>query len=121
MPGLWAYESRNSVLIGVRRRRISEAHADDFLAMLASFLIVLRTPSHDAVFGVAKQYQLTVYDAAYLDLAIREGPTSREPRRAADTRGDNGWRRVVSAVICPSALNKALRKGVMRGSDTIYP
>ncbi|WP_180538886.1 type II toxin-antitoxin system VapC family toxin [Nevskia soli] len=73
VPGLWAYEIRNSVLIGVRRRRISEVHGDDFLAMLAGFLIGLRRPvSHDAVFAVAKQYQLTVYDAAYLDLAIRE-------------------------------------------------
>ncbi len=92
VPGLGAYEIRNSVLIGVRRRRISEAHAYDFPAMLASFLTGLHTPvSHDAVFAVAKQYQLTVYDAAYLELAIREGlllaSLDAQLTRAATTAG----------------------------------
>ena len=34
VPHLWAYEVRNSVLIGVRRRRISLAHAEGFLGSL---------------------------------------------------------------------------------------
>jgi predicted nucleic acid-binding protein len=33
-PRLWAYEVRNSVLMGLRRRRISRADADGFLASL---------------------------------------------------------------------------------------
>lgn len=33
-PRLWAYEIRNSVLIGLRRKRISLSHAEDFLNTL---------------------------------------------------------------------------------------
>jgi predicted nucleic acid-binding protein len=73
-PRLWAYEIRNSVLLGVRRNRITQAHAEDFLDTLNSLPIRLADPpSYDAVFALAGRYALTVYDAAYLDLAIREG------------------------------------------------
>lgn len=30
-PRLWAYEMRNSVLMGLRRGRINDAHASEFL------------------------------------------------------------------------------------------
>lgn len=30
-------------------------------------------PSYQAVFALANRHSLTVYDAAYLDLALREG------------------------------------------------
>jgi predicted nucleic acid-binding protein len=68
-----AYEIRNSVLLGVRRKRITQAHADDFLDTLNSLPIRLADPlSYDAVFALASRYALTVYDAAYLDMAVRE-------------------------------------------------
>jgi predicted nucleic acid-binding protein len=73
-PRLWAYEVRNSVLMGLRRSRISRADADGFLASLADLNIQLADPvSYDAVFKLAEFNGLTVYDAAYLDLALREG------------------------------------------------
>ena len=73
-PRLWAYEVRNSVLMGLRRRRISRADADGFLASLTDLNIQLADPvSYDAVFKLAEFNGLTVYDAAYLDLALREG------------------------------------------------
>src|SRR5437016_4832534 len=73
-PALWAYEVRNSVLMGVRRKRISRTHADDFLDTLKSLPIRLSdSVSYDAVFALADRQGLTVYDAAYLDLAAREG------------------------------------------------
>ena len=73
-PRLWAYEVRNSVLMGFRRGRISKADAEGFLASLADLNIHLADPvSYDAVFKLAEFNGLTVYDAAYLDLAIREG------------------------------------------------
>ena len=73
-PRLWAYEIRNAVLMGMRRKRISRAHAEDFLAMLKSLPIRLFDPlSYDSVFALANRHALTLYDAAYLDLAMREG------------------------------------------------
>lgn len=72
-PRLWAYEIRNSVLMGVRRGRIGHADAEEFLSSLADLNIRLADPvSYDAVFALAQSNGLTVYDAAYLDLAIRE-------------------------------------------------
>ena len=58
-PRFWAYEIRNSVLAGLRRRRIGKADAESFLGSLADLNIHLADP--------------VSYDAAYLYLAIREG------------------------------------------------
>jgi len=73
-PRLWAYEVRNSVLMGLRRGRIRRSHADRFLASLSGMRVRLTDPfSYDAVFELADRHGLTVYDTAYLELAIREG------------------------------------------------
>ena len=73
-PRLWAYEIRNSVLMGVRRKRISHTHAADFMDTLNSLPVRLSDPlSYDEVFALANRHSLTVYDAAYLDLALRQG------------------------------------------------
>src|SRR5438128_981020 len=72
-PRLWAYEVRNSILMGYRRKRITRAEADEFLVSIQDLPIRLRDPfSYDAVFQMADRHGLTVYDAAYLDLAVRE-------------------------------------------------
>lgn len=73
-PRLWAYEVRNSVLMGLRRKRITPAHAQEFLESVKVLPIRLTDPvSYDGVFSLAERHGLTVYDAAYLDLALREG------------------------------------------------
>jgi predicted nucleic acid-binding protein len=73
-PRLWAYEVRNAVLIGLRRKRITHADALEFLASIEALPIGMIDPvSIDGVFSLADRLALTVYDAAYLDLAIREG------------------------------------------------
>lgn len=73
-PRLWAYEIRNCVLTGLRRGRIGRGDAEDFLHSLADLNIHLLDPiSYDALLNLAELSGLTVYDAAYLDLAIREG------------------------------------------------
>src|SRR5712672_872534 len=69
-PGLWAYEVRNSVLMGLRRGRISKPDTEQFLASLNELNVRLSEPtSYDDVFRLADQHSLSVYDAAYLDLA----------------------------------------------------
>lgn len=73
-PRLWAYEVRNVVLTGLRRSRITQTGADDFLRSLAGLSFSLTDPlSYDSLFTLANRYKLSVYDAAYLDLVIREG------------------------------------------------
>jgi predicted nucleic acid-binding protein len=58
--------------MGVRRRRITPTEAADFLEALRSLPIRLSDPvSYDAVFDLAQTNSLTVYDAAYLELALR--------------------------------------------------
>ena len=60
--------------MGMRRGRIGEADAEEFLSSLADLNIRLSDPvSYDDVFKLAERHSLTVYDAAYLDLALREG------------------------------------------------
>src|SRR5882724_11999363 len=67
-PRLWAYEIRNSILMGMRRGRIVEADAQEFLSSLKDLSIRLTDPvSYDDVFQLAERHCLTVYDAAYLD------------------------------------------------------
>lgn len=73
-PRLWAYEVRNSVLLGLRRGRIIKSDAEDFLGSLADLNIQLvDSASYDSVFHLAERTGLTVYDATYLDLASSEG------------------------------------------------
>ncbi len=72
-PELWAYEVRNSILMGMKRGRTTLEGARTLMAFLNELDVHLSEPaSHDAVFELAQAYGLTVYDAAYLDLAIRE-------------------------------------------------
>ena len=72
-PGLWAYEIRNSILMALRRGRISEPDSAQLLASLNELNVRLSEPaSYDDVFSLAQEHGLTVYDAAYLDLAIQE-------------------------------------------------
>ena len=91
-PQLWAYEIRNSVLMGTRRARTTKADAADFITSLADFRIrLVDPPSYDAVFVLAERYALTVYDAAYLDLAMRQAlplaSLDRRLVRAAEAAG----------------------------------
>ena len=89
-PRLWAYEVRNSVIMGMRRKRITRADAEIFLDSLKDLPIRLTDPlSYGDVFTLADRHGLTVYDAAYLDIALREGlplaSLDKELIRAAST------------------------------------
>jgi predicted nucleic acid-binding protein len=77
VPVRWPAEVANALLIAVRRGRISQEKANRFLLDLRALPIRLDPESSDAVFDqvfkLAEQYSLTIYDASYLELAIREG------------------------------------------------
>jgi predicted nucleic acid-binding protein len=73
-PLQWWFEVRNICLIGERRGRVTEAQTVEFVRELSRFAIDFDSlPDQGAVMAAARRHQLTVYDAAYLELAQREG------------------------------------------------
>ena len=72
-PSLFYYEIRNALLVSERRNRITEAMSAAFLRNLALLPIRLEPAGSDAsLLALARNRKLTVYDAAYLELARRE-------------------------------------------------
>ena len=59
--------------MGLRRGRITKPDTEVFFIALNELNVQLSGPSsYDDLFKLADQHGLTVYDAAYLDLAMRE-------------------------------------------------
>jgi predicted nucleic acid-binding protein len=75
-PALWPFEVANALVMAERRRRVSSVERDELLVIFDSLDIVIE-PAPDAVphvlIALAQRHKLTVYDAAYLELAIRLG------------------------------------------------
>jgi predicted nucleic acid-binding protein len=75
VPGLWRLEVANSLTMAVRRRRINAEFRDDALADLALLDITVdqqtNTQAWAATLRLADSHRLTLYDAAYLELARR--------------------------------------------------
>jgi predicted nucleic acid-binding protein len=72
VPALWWFEVRNVLVINERRSRITERETTRFLQEIADLAAVDRSPDETAVMSLARRHRLTVYDAAYLELALRE-------------------------------------------------
>jgi predicted nucleic acid-binding protein len=73
VPGLWWYELRNVLVIGERRRRLTERRTTQFLSKIAQLAITIdQSPDEPRLMALARRHRLTVYDAAYLELAVRE-------------------------------------------------
>ena len=72
VPSIWWYEIRSILVVNERRGRITPAKTARFMMELANLNIrVLPADWHRDLQALARQYQLAVYDAAYLDLAMR--------------------------------------------------
>src|ERR1700722_9830527 len=69
-PALWPYEVANSLAVAERRRRINFAGIRQFLERLAKFPISIDPGVASRAFGqvlsIAREHNLSVYDAAYL-------------------------------------------------------
>jgi predicted nucleic acid-binding protein len=77
VPPLWELEFANGVLMAERRRIIDATIGDETLAEMerlrrAGVEMDSAAPTIRDVLEVSRNYQLTVYDAAYLELAQRE-------------------------------------------------
>jgi predicted nucleic acid-binding protein len=74
VPALWWFEVRNALLVNERRGRLSQPQTTRFLRRLGRLPITEdRSPDDAVVLALARRHQLTVYDAAYLELSVREG------------------------------------------------
>jgi predicted nucleic acid-binding protein len=75
VPTLWYLEVANSLNVALRRKRISEEFRDAALIDLSVFDIVADSETHlhawKSTLQLASIVGLTVYDAAYLELAQR--------------------------------------------------
>lgn len=76
-PSLWPLEVANALVVGERRGRCTPAQSTSFLARLANLPIALddhtQLNAWSGALPLARVHQLSAYDAAYLELAIREG------------------------------------------------
>lgn len=77
VPALWRWEIANALLSIERQKRATNAEVARHLTLLRSYPIEIdETAASEAWTGahtLARQHRLTVYDAAYLELAIRRG------------------------------------------------
>jgi predicted nucleic acid-binding protein len=93
VPRLWKLEVANALVIGERRGKISRGDANDFLEFAES-LSILVDPAESgygfpSVLRYARELQLSVYDATYLELAARRAlplATKDEPLAQAAER-----------------------------------
>ena len=75
-PAHWSLEVGNGLRYGERRGRIDRtklAIAESLLTDLTVDVVPVDIPVMLRAIDVARQHDLTVYDAAYLDLAARRG------------------------------------------------
>jgi predicted nucleic acid-binding protein len=70
-PGIWLYEVTNALLVAERRRRLHKT-AREMLAVLGSLDVAVVEPRGFPVseYELAVEHRLSVYDSAYLHLAI---------------------------------------------------
>ncbi|MGD0520067.1 MAG: type II toxin-antitoxin system VapC family toxin [Terracidiphilus sp.] len=73
VPGIWWYEIRNILVLNERRNRISPDDSTQFLLDLEQLSIDVDFPHNGTqLMDLSRKYKLSIYDAAYLALAMRE-------------------------------------------------
>lgn len=91
VPRIWWYEVRNAFLVGERKRRVAPVDTSGYLLRLSRLPIWFDDAAQEDVLSVARTFDLTCYDAAYLELALRLAvPLASLDRRlnaAADRAG----------------------------------
>jgi len=77
VPSIWPLEVGNVLLVAERRKRLSEADSARFIALLTELPIMIEQESPERmmreILALAREHQISSYDASYLDLAMRKG------------------------------------------------
>jgi predicted nucleic acid-binding protein len=95
VPGLWRLEVANVLEMGIRRGRYDRDFVEAVLTDLSILPIHLDPDTDKQAWGstarLAARHRLTLYDAAYLELALRRSlplaSIDKELRTAARTEG----------------------------------
>jgi len=79
VPALWHIEVANALLVAERRGVAKEAQVVDYLQRLSKLPIVTDDADisrrQEIIMALGRQFQLSAYDATYLELAMRTGST----------------------------------------------
>lgn len=94
-PAIWPLEVANALLTAERRKRITTAQVTALLQRISKLPIAVEpiplARAFEQVLSTARQHELTEYDAAYVELALREGlplaTLDAKLRRAARSAG----------------------------------
>jgi predicted nucleic acid-binding protein len=77
VPGVWSLEVANVLVKAQAKGLVSEARASVFIGLLAEMAITVDASTAARALGdtlqLARRFKLSSYDAAYLELALREG------------------------------------------------
>ncbi len=95
VPALWPLEVANVLTLAERHKRITVVQTSTFLRFLQDLPIHIdQQTAHrafDGILNIARAQRLTAYDAAYLELAVREAAPvatqDQDLRRAANQLG----------------------------------
>jgi len=95
VPSLWRLEIANALQIAVRRNRITGAYRDATIQRLERLPIEVDSETDAQAWGttlrLSDRHSLTVYDAAYLELALRRGvPLATRDRDLAKAALESG-------------------------------
>jgi len=95
VPAFWRHEMLNALLVGENRKRLTPELTQAFIDDLGRLPVDIDTPSSAVVFNIVqalcRKHSLTAYDAAYLEIAIREknamATVDQDLRRASIAEG----------------------------------
>ena len=72
VPDVWHVEVRSALLGAERRRRVRSGEVDDCLRRVRELAVRTdKEPDIDTAFALARTHRLSIYDALYLELALR--------------------------------------------------
>lgn len=77
VPSLWRLEAANVMSKSLRLNKITQAQASTFIGLLEALNIEIDDQTDQRAFhdtlDLSRRYNLSGYDAAYLELALRKG------------------------------------------------
>lgn len=95
VPAIWPLEVANVLLVAERRKRLAKSDSIRFLELLRELPVevIQEAPQRmtSEIMALAREQQLSSYDASYLDLATRKGlplaTSDARLRKAAENCG----------------------------------
>ena len=101
VPSLWWYEIINVLIVSERRKRLVYSDVIKIFSLLEKLELVTDTLKDTffskEIYELAQRYQLSAYDAAYLELAIRKGASlaslDKQLIKAASSSGINVYKK----------------------------